>query len=209
MQGPIPSAPMLAKSVVFFPRFLGTLPQARSPLGALALSLAMEVWVPHSSTNTRRRGSRRPTRLRQRARSSSSRSEATGDFFERQPQLLEGAADAGRRDLRPVLLVEELAMLLKREVGIARDLPRQRRLQRGALPGGRPGHGLRLHPSGLSAQPQPAPDGRLGDAEDPRNLLAGNPAVAGGQRLQPEVLRVRLHAASLARRSTYTQAAVR
>jgi hypothetical protein len=43
----------------FLPRFLGTLPYALSPLGALALKRVMEVWNPLSSMNTSRLASKR------------------------------------------------------------------------------------------------------------------------------------------------------
>ena len=56
----------------------------------------MEVRVPHSSTKARRSGSICRAPLRQRAlSSSSSRSEAGRDFFERQPQAREGPAHRG------------------------------------------------------------------------------------------------------------------
>src|SRR5215213_11647319 len=112
MHGPMPPLVMLAKSVVFLPRFRGTRPWALWPLGALALRRVMEVCVPHSSTNTRRPGSRRLTPSCQRALSASSRSEAGRDFFERQPQTPEGAAEAGDGDRPAALVLEELAVLL-------------------------------------------------------------------------------------------------
>ena len=71
----------LAISVVFLPRFLGTLPYALSPLGALALKRVMEAWNPLSSMNTSRLASKREASHRQSPLISSSRSEATGDFF--------------------------------------------------------------------------------------------------------------------------------
>ena len=40
---------MLARSVVFLPRLRGALPNARSPLGALALSGTRPTFVPHSA----------------------------------------------------------------------------------------------------------------------------------------------------------------
>ena len=76
-----PSSVIEAIRVVFLPRFLGTLPYALSPLGALALKRVMEVCVPHSSTNTKRLGSTDPIRSPKAALSRSSRSEATRDFF--------------------------------------------------------------------------------------------------------------------------------
>ena len=65
---------------MFLRRFLGAFPKARSPFGALARSGASPMFVPHSSTNTNRPGSRSLTRSCQRARASSSRSEAPTVF---------------------------------------------------------------------------------------------------------------------------------
>ena len=76
-----PSRVIEAISVWLRPRFLGTLPYARFPLGALALRRVMEVWKPDSSTNTNRLASKRLASHLQSPRISSSRSEATGDFF--------------------------------------------------------------------------------------------------------------------------------
>ena len=72
---------MEAMRVVFLPRFLGTLPNARSPLGARPRSRVMEVCVPHSSTHTKRPGSTLPARSRNASLSSSSRSEEPRVFF--------------------------------------------------------------------------------------------------------------------------------
>ncbi len=72
---------MEAMSVWFLPLFLGTLPYALFPLGALALRRAMEVWNPLSSMNTSRFASKCLASHLHRARISSSRSVATGDFF--------------------------------------------------------------------------------------------------------------------------------
>jgi len=76
-----PSRVIEAISVWLRPRFLGTLPYARFPLGALALRPVMEVCKPDSSTNTNRLASKRLASHLQSPRVSSSRSEATGDFF--------------------------------------------------------------------------------------------------------------------------------
>src|SRR5215203_1083591 len=118
-----------------------------------------------------------------------------GTFFERQTQALEGAAHAGRRDRHAVLVVEELAVLLQCEVGVARDLSGQRLLQHPTLPGGWPRHGPGFHVSRLPAQPQVAPDGRRRHAEDPHDLRPGHPAVDGRKHLRSKILRVRFHAA--------------
>jgi transposase len=57
------------------------LEEALFPLGALALRRVMEVLKPDSSTNTRRLASERLASRRHNPPASSSRSEATGDFF--------------------------------------------------------------------------------------------------------------------------------
>src|SRR5215212_7681039 len=62
-------------------RFLGTLPYALLPLGALALSRSIEIEKPLSSMNTTLLASKREASHFHRARSSSSRSCAMGDFF--------------------------------------------------------------------------------------------------------------------------------
>jgi hypothetical protein len=82
----------------------------------------MKVRVSRSSAQTsRRRRSKRPTPPRQRVLSASSRSAATGDSFERQPEKAEGAAHCGDRYPHPVRLLEELAVLGQGEVsGLAR-----------------------------------------------------------------------------------------
>src|SRR5215210_4553785 len=63
---PIPPSKVIeAIRVWFLPRFLGTLPYARFPLGALALRRVMEVWKPLSSTNTSLLASKRLASHRQ------------------------------------------------------------------------------------------------------------------------------------------------
>ncbi|MBA2691188.1 MAG: hypothetical protein H0U65_01670, partial [Rubrobacter sp.] len=59
---------------------LGTFPYALLPLGALALSLVMEMWKPLSSTNTSLLASKREASHLHSRRASSSRSEAMRDF---------------------------------------------------------------------------------------------------------------------------------
>src|SRR5918993_4523693 len=81
MVSPIPDRLMEAISVVFLPLFLGTLPYARSPLGARDLRRSMEVCMPLSSTKMRRLTSKREDNHRHSPLSPSSRSEATFDFF--------------------------------------------------------------------------------------------------------------------------------
>src|SRR5215212_4804066 len=192
MHGPMPPPVMLAKSVVFLPRLRGTLPWALWPSGGS--------WRCASRTRQRTPGTWARGALRLRASAPFRPRRALrrgGTFFERQPEPLEGAAYAGRRDLRAVLVVEELAVLLQSEVGVARDLPRKCRLQRSALSGRRTGRRFGIDGARLAPQPEVAPYGGLRDAEDARNLLAGHPAVDGGEHPEPEVLRVGFHARSL------------
>jgi hypothetical protein len=54
IHGPIPSRVMLANRVTLLPQLRGTSPYARSPLRDQAYSGESEVFVPHSSTNTKR-----------------------------------------------------------------------------------------------------------------------------------------------------------
>src|SRR5215203_5564456 len=204
MHGPMPTLVMLAKSVVFLPRFRGTLPWALWPSGGS--------WRCASHTRPRTPSARDRGALAPRASAPFRPRRARrpgGTFFERQPQTPEGAADAGDGDRHALLVVEELAVLLEGEVGVARDLRRQRLLQRPALARGRAGRRLGIDAARLSAQPQPAPHGRLRDAEGLGHLPTRHPAVDGGEHPDPEVLRIRFHDPSLSQRSTDTQSAVR
>jgi hypothetical protein len=64
-----------------------------------------------------------------------------------------------------VLVVEELAVLLQGELGVARDLGGKRRLKRSALSGQRTGRRFGVDDARLASQPEVAPYGGLGDAE--------------------------------------------
>lgn len=81
IEGPIPESVIEEISVMFFPQFLGAFPRALSPFGALAYLGVRAMLVEDSSTNTSRLGSTPLKRSRQTLRFSSSRSEATSDFF--------------------------------------------------------------------------------------------------------------------------------
>jgi hypothetical protein len=166
--------------------------------------------VPHSSTNTSRSGAISRAPLRQSARFLPRRARRPGGtFFERQPQAREGAADAGGGDRHAVLILEELAVLFEREIGVAQHLPGQRLLQRPALASRGAARRLRIDAPGLAPQPEVAPHAGFGDAEGPRDLLAWHPAVDGGEHPEPEVLRVWFHAPSFTHRSTDMHTAVR
>src|SRR5215216_2543243 len=80
IDAPIPPRFIEEISVRLFSQFLGALPKALSPLGALALSGTMRTLVEHSSTKTKRRGSTPLRRLRQapRAAAPTARSGALG-----------------------------------------------------------------------------------------------------------------------------------
>ncbi len=140
--------------MVVLPRLLGTLPYALFPLDALARGCVMDVWVPHSSTATKRLGSTDPTRSPKAALSRSSRSEATRDFFWRPPfrQTSDGPPDRGRRDRGAAVgFLERLAVLIEREVVVLPKMRRKPPLDRHALHGGPAGDRLRLDVAGRSA----------------------------------------------------------
>src|SRR5260221_5383295 len=81
MVAPMPSSESAAMSVVFFPRLRGTLPVARSPLGARAKKGVRAIFEHHSSTKTNCCAGSGLTAALQVARSSSLRSEAPSVFF--------------------------------------------------------------------------------------------------------------------------------
>ena len=66
---------------MFLPQFLGALPCARSPLGALAKIGESEMFVEHSSTKTNLSETMPPTYLRKDLLLCSSRSEDAIDLF--------------------------------------------------------------------------------------------------------------------------------
>jgi hypothetical protein len=82
--------------------------------------------VPHSSTHKNSSGAIPPASSRQVALSSSSRSEAKRDFFERPlpRQASDAAAHRGGGDPHGVLVLECLAVLFEGEVGIGPKLAR-------------------------------------------------------------------------------------
>jgi hypothetical protein len=60
IEGPIPSREIEEMSLTFSSQFLGALPKALSPLGALALMGIMRTLMEDSSTKTKHRGSTPP-----------------------------------------------------------------------------------------------------------------------------------------------------
>ena len=72
---------MTQMSETFFPQFLGALPCARSPLGALAKIGESEMFVEHSSTKSNLSATMTLTYPREDLRLRSSRSEDAIDLF--------------------------------------------------------------------------------------------------------------------------------
>src|SRR5215216_2994345 len=111
IEAPIPSNVIEEISVTFSSQFLGTLPNALSPLGALALSGTMRTLVEHSSTKTSLLGSTLLRRLRQALLSSSFRSVAPSVFFVGPAKLVAySPAHRGNRDPHTPLLLPQLAV---------------------------------------------------------------------------------------------------
>jgi hypothetical protein len=80
--GPMPESVMLESRVTFGPQLRGAEQGARSPLRDQAYNGRSEVFVPHSSTNTKRSAPMLPaTIVFQAALSHSSRSLAPTDLF--------------------------------------------------------------------------------------------------------------------------------
>jgi hypothetical protein len=123
----------------------------------------------------------------QRARSSSSLSEEKSDFFERQPQSLEGAAHGGVRDPNPVDLFDELTVFVEGQVGVEPNLLGEESVERCALAGGRSGDRLGFHISTLAAQLQVALYGRQRNAEGLCNFFSGHPTIDCRKYSQPEI----------------------
>jgi hypothetical protein len=74
--------------------------------------------------------------------------------------------------------------------------------------GVRPGEGLGAMSSPLAASLKPAFEARKRNAEGARRLLPWHPAVQRTERLDPEVLRVSVHAAIVARGALDLQTAL-
>ena len=208
--GPIPPGPMLARSVVFLPRFLGAFPKALSPLGARARSGASPTFVPHSSTKTSLRGSSRATRLLQALLAPSSRSEAPTVFACRSTRAGGSRGSWSRPKPAPPAHAPTARGALRASprrspragaTGLA--APRRCAGCSASCPA-RP----RRHLPGLAPTPQPAPDGRHRHPEQAHDLLPPLAPVDDGEHPYPQVLRVRVHGGSIARRSLVLQTAV-
>ena len=114
----------------------------------------MEVCVPHSSTKMRRSGAMFATRLRQRARSSSSLSEERSDFFERHSQPFERPAHGGVGNPDAAGFFEQLAMLIEGQVGVQPNLLGEGGIKHPTFAGWRARDQLRFYVPGLAAQPK-------------------------------------------------------
>ena len=108
-----PSRDKEAMRVRFLPQFLGALPRALSPLGALAYSVVSEMFVSHSSTKRSLFGSSPLTFSRQALLAASSRSEAPHYIFVAPTELADRPAHRGDGNLRPMLALPSLAVALQ------------------------------------------------------------------------------------------------
>src|SRR5215210_3411930 len=122
IEGPIPSGVIEEMSVTFLPQFLGALPRALSPLGALPYLGVSAMLVEDSSTNRRRSGSTPFRRSRKAPLFRSSRSVATTDFFEGPTQGAHRPAHRGDRHRDPLLPLPQLAVALQGGVGVPFEL---------------------------------------------------------------------------------------
>ncbi len=178
-------------------RYFALFDDAMISMHSAVRRVMMEVLNPLSSMNTSRLASKRAASHRHKPLASSSRSEAMGDFFERPAaarQARDPPAHRGRRYLHPVDLLQRLAMLRERRVGVVFEPGREPFLEQGTLPGGRTGYRRGRNVAGFPSPPESALDRGHADPEDARHLLAGYPAIDGVQRLEPEVFGVRSHA---------------
>ena len=166
--------------------------------------------VEDSSTNTSRLGSTDLKRSRQAPRAFSSRSEAPAIFFSGPTEPAHRPTHRRHRHPHAPPLLPKLAVALERGVVVLFELrPQSAPLIGGGKYARRPARrGLGRQAPSPAAALEPALEGGQGYAEGADRLLSGHPAVEGGQRFQPEVLRVGVHAPILARSSSVTQTAL-
>jgi hypothetical protein len=110
-----PSRVIEAISVVFLPRFLGILPRRLVFVDESGFHTSMTRLRARAPKGERAYASKWEASHRHRPLTSSSRSEATCDFFDRPGSLwqaLDGPAHRGGRDQYACVLFEGLAMLL-------------------------------------------------------------------------------------------------
>src|SRR5215216_1276030 len=210
IDGPIPSKVIEQMSVTFLPQFLGALPRALSPLGALPYLGMSATLVEDSSTNLSRSGSTPLSRSLKEPLTRSSRSVATTDFFEGPTKPAHGPAHRRHRDRDPRPSLPQLAVARKCGVVVLLEL-----LPKGAslLSGGEDARGPPRRRPGryvlpLAASLKPAFEARKRDPEGARRLLPRHPVVQRTERLDPEVFRVSVHAAILARGALDLQTAL-
>src|SRR5215216_6215257 len=210
IDGPIPSKVIEQMSVTFLPQFLGALPRALSPLGALPYLGMSATLVEDSSTNLSRSGSTPLSRSLKEPLTRSSRSVATTDFFEGPTKPALGPAHRRHRDRDPRPSLPQLAVARKCGVVVLLEL-----LPKGAslLSGGEDARGPSRRRPGryvlpLAASLKPAFEARKRDPEGARRLLPRHPVVQRTERLDPEVFRVSVHAAILARGALDLQTAL-
>jgi hypothetical protein len=115
---PMPSRERAAISVVFLPRLRGTVPLARSPLGARAYKGVKAMLEPVSSRKTKASVGSLFAFSRQTARSSSLRSVAPMDFFFVSAQPFDCPAHRPAADSFTMRLFPHGTVLLQRGVGI-------------------------------------------------------------------------------------------
>jgi hypothetical protein len=192
------------------PQFLGTLPRALSPLGALPyLGLALcwsrthlrtgAAWGPRPSGS----GGRRSFCVRL-ARW------PPATFFEGPTQGTHRSAHRRDRHPHPRRVLPKLAMALQGSVGVLLELLPQggALLLCGEDDRGASRRRPRRYVFALAAALEPALEGGKGDPEGAGCLLPWHPTVEGAERLDPQVFGVSVHARSFARGAVDLQVAL-
>src|SRR5260370_41618926 len=121
----MPERERAAMSVVFLPRLRGTLPLARSPLGARAYRGVSAMFEPHSSMKTNDSVGSWLAFSRQAARSSSFRSDAPNDFFSRLAQPFDRPVHGPPAYVFTVHLLPQVTVLFERGIAILLQLRHQ------------------------------------------------------------------------------------
>ena len=117
-------------------------------------------------------------------------------FFESPPEFPHRAAHRRNGDTNPLLLLEHLAMLFQSGGVVPFELAPERSLVGEAIQDLRfaAGRGLRSDLAAGSLQLHVARDGRKRDAQELGDLPPGDAAFDSVDHLQPEILRVGVHA---------------
>src|SRR5215210_661398 len=204
----MPSALRLERSVTFLPRLRGAEQKAPSPRLEHAYSGRNEVFVEHSSTNTKRLASiSAATSVLQAALRNPSRS-LPPIFFSAPSQAPEHPRDRRVADLQPAGPTQELAPLGEGGSRALLHVPLQeppRSLVHLGF-GARALLGSEQPP--LSGRGSVALDGRGAHAEGPGDLRGGHAPLLGVDDLLPEVQRVGVHRRILPRRPATLQGAL-